>query len=220
MPVLDSYTNDYLLEIDETIETDDYKKRFKFVLLPQWVQDAVTKANKNPRDMIDLNSLSNILSRSDVESYYLLNQFATVALSDFTFSEIIFSCFSSDDTSVFKWGSEGLTNPDFLPSIDVKPGLKQFLYTYFGNIDLVTDSPDSYYISITPLYNDVMAIRIHRADATENVIEKQVQALKDWIGIAGKYVSFKSITTSGILKDYLSLLKKQLSASNPAELTP
>jgi hypothetical protein len=208
----------------EVYNINTYQNRFKFVLLPPWVQDAVTTANKGPETMVDPIALRDILSRADVENYILLNTSSYMALKDFPLADLLHRCLHGGP-SIFNYlDSHDVStignvfssyNQHALPE-KFGTDVNAFLFNYFADSEMVSESLESYYITITPLYNDVVAIRINRADATENVIEKQVQALRDWIIIAGDYVEFNTIANSIVFPEYLNWTKKLLNTSKAA----
>lgn len=204
--MIDDYNSEDTLEVSENSMLNiatDYQERFKFIILPPWIEDAIAKSTKQRSICTDPEELSSILSRVDVQNYIRLSSSDVIAKTCFPKEYIHYlPLFNSNLVTKYVSGS---TDEEII---------ERFLFNYFLDSEYVTDSLDSFYITIRPYFDNVIAIRLHRATAEDNVYKLQSEAFYDWITLARKYVSFESIAKSGILELYLKQHGKYLKSVN------
>lgn len=193
------------ITIDSDISKDqtaDYATYFKFIVLPHWVEEAIAR-NNAPREIcIDGSKLSSILSLSDVQNYmdndYLMKSFLWHNSSPqmYLINVINYTVFDKHP---------GIREYTIKENYDNSiANLKNALFNYYLDQDMVSDNLNSYYVTLKPYCDNIIAVRLHKASPDENVYEKRATALADWISLARKYVSFDSIARAGVIKSYLN----------------
>lgn len=197
--------------VESKDQSADYSTAFKFIVLPPWVEDAVTRNNKSREIVINSSELSNILCMSDVENYIE---------NDYWMKDILWYNKENDlhlngVITHFAFG--------YLPPVEYRPNhsfnadrhlIKTVMYNHFLDPDMVSDNLNSYYVTIKPYCDNIVAVRLHKASPDENVYEKRATAMADWISLARKFVSFESIAKAGVVTAYLSNYAQQLDSAS------
>lgn len=193
-------------------QSSHYSSAFKFIVLPPWVEDAITRSNKSRDIVVDASELSSILCMSDVQNYME---------NDYWVKDILWYNKNPDLylNGVIKHYSFG-----YITQIEYKPItnssnrdshlIEKALYNHFLDSDMISDNLNSYYVTIKPYCDNIIAVRLHKAAPDENVYEKRATAMADWISLARKFVSFESIAQEGVIRSYLSLRDQYLNSVN------
>lgn len=228
-PVPSEESKDYLTEISEQDEfgsSTDYSERFRYIVLPPWVENAISKSNKDRSICTDAAELSSILSRADVENYFRTSENWLISGLIYVgegFEEVPANYFNNhaiitDRKDRFMNTLSRVKTSNYLDEDRGDrfgyPSFENLMFNYFLDSDKAAVSKDSVYITIRPYFDNIIAIRIHIAGPDENVYQKQSEAYSDWISMARKYVTFESIASSGIIETYLESHKKFLKSTN------
>lgn len=193
-------------------QSSHYSSAFKFIVLPPWVEDAIARNNKSRDIVIDASELSSILCMSDVQNYME---------NDYWIKNILWNnknpvLYLDGVIKHYSFGS--ITQTEYKPNpnsfSEDRHLIEKSLYNHFLDSDMISDNLNSYYVTIKPYCDNIIAVRLHKVSPDENVYEKRATAMADWISLARKFVSFESIAQEGVIKSYLSLREQYLNSVN------
>lgn len=170
----------------------------KVILVPQWLKRSLEYANLNLATVVDLKTLTTILSTEDVAKYLHLNEERSQGIAN-SFGGIHLSDLVIADVASDK--HDKISNQLQYLRIKDKPTLEQ---AWFGR-DVAEAT--GYSLSAQLVGNDTLIITPILGQAAADAKDDAIRFMDQLIGLWVSVSSLEVVATTPIFKEYLSLVK-------------
>ena len=173
----------------------------KVILVPQWLKKALEHANLNLATVMDLKTLTTILSTEDVAKYLYLNQERANYVSKGIAQSFDGTGLFDLDSSVASDKYDKISNQLQYLQIKEKPTLEE---AWIGR-DVAEAS--GYSLSAQLVNNDTLIITPILGQAAADAKADAMKFMDQLIGLWVSVSSLEMVAPSPIFKEYLSLVK-------------
>jgi hypothetical protein len=173
----------------------------KVILVPQWLKRSLEYANLNLATVMDLKTLTTILSTEDVAKYLMLNEDRATYLTKGVAQSFDGVSLYGSDSGVASDKLDKISNQLQYLRIKDKPSLEE---AWIGR-DVAEAS--GYSLSAQLVNNDTLIITPILGQAAADAKADAMKFMDQLIGLWVSVSSLEKVAPSPIFKEYLSLVK-------------